>query len=180
MVDIESIINTLESFSHNPLFLEYGLFGLFINGILSPILPFPPEVTGSALILAGESKISVAAILAVSWIISCIIGYYIGLTGNNLKRLLKKRKGVQHKDDRGNYSDNSKNEKRAYNLLSKYGWIILLLSPWIPVIGDIITIIAGIKRYDFKKYIISISIGKTIRAIIIVYLNALVIPLIFN
>lgn len=177
MVDIESITHTLESLSQDSLFSGYGLLGLFVNGVFSPILPFPPEITSSALILAGESKVYVALTLAVSWIISSIFGYYIGAWGNNFirERLIKSPGDETHKNDNKGGS-----KEKAYQLLSKYGWFILFVSPWIPIIGDIITIIAGVKKYDFKKYLISISAGKTMRAIAIVYLYALVMPLVFN
>lgn len=178
MIDIELIAIIMNSLKQDSLFSVYGLLGLFINGVFSPILPFPPEITASVLILAGESKVYVAVTLAVSWIISSIFGYYVGTLGNKFfkERLIRNSKGKQSKDN------NNKGEykKKAFQLLSKYGWFILFVSPWIPIIGDLITIIAGIKRYDFKKYIISISAGKTVRAIVVVYLNALIMPLIFN
>jgi membrane protein YqaA with SNARE-associated domain len=41
-----------------------------------------------------------------------------------------------------------------------------------PILGDIIVIIAGVKRYSPKKYIISMSIGKIIRAVAIVFFTS--------
>jgi membrane protein YqaA with SNARE-associated domain len=35
------------------------------------------------------------------------------------------------------------------------------VSPWIPVLGDIIPLIAGAKRYEIKKFMIAIAAGKT-------------------
>lgn len=46
------------------------------------------------------------------------------------------------------------------HLLERYGWAIIFVAPWIPVLGDIIPAIAGAKRYDVKKIMIAISAGK--------------------
>lgn len=182
MTGLEYLSNLFQSLSQNSLFTNYGPFGLLVNSILSPILPFPPEVTASALILTGESMAIVAVILSVGWIISCVMGYYIGFYGNNfIERRFALKSGIQynHKDKEDNNTE-GRNKHRAYILLNRYGWAILFISPWIPIIGDIITIVAGIRRYPFRTYIISIGIGKVVRAIIIVYLHSLIMPLIFN
>jgi membrane protein YqaA with SNARE-associated domain len=182
MTDLEFLFDLSQSISQSSLFTDYGLYGLLVNSVLSPIIPFPPEVTASALILTGESMVIVATILSVGWIISCVIGYYIGFYGNNfIKRRFALKSGIQynHKDKEDNNTE-GKNKHRAYILLNRYGWAILFISPWIPIIGDIITIVAGIKRYPFRKYIISIGIGKVVRAIVIVYLHSLIMPLIIN
>jgi membrane protein YqaA with SNARE-associated domain len=46
------------------------------------------------------------------------------------------------------------------------------MSPWIPVLGDIIPLIAGAKRYDFKKFMIAIAAGKTVRAVAMIFLGS--------
>ena len=182
MTELEFLSDLYQTISQNSLFTDYGPFGLLVNSILSPILPFPPEITASALILTGESLAFVTAILSIGWIISCVLGYYIGFYGNNfIKRRVAKKSEIQYDHKEKAVGNNIEGEKhRAYVLLNRYGWVILFVSPWIPIIGDIITIVAGIKRYPFRKYIISIGIGKVVRALIIVYLHSLVVPLIFN
>lgn len=178
-MSIQEFFNEIDTIFDNPLFLEYGLWGLFINGVFSPILPIPPELTSSALILAGESKISVAIVLSVGWILSAFFGYYLGLSGN---KIIKNKivKDSREKMDKTEITNKKAGLLSKYQLFGKYGWIAILISPWIPILGDIITIIAGIKRYDFKKYIIAISIGKIIKSIVVVYLNFIILPLIFN
>lgn len=81
--NIESIVDTIvDATIDNPIFVRFGLFGLFMNGVLSPILPFPPELTSSALIFAGESKTNVSLVLVLGWIIGGMFGYYLGLSSN--------------------------------------------------------------------------------------------------
>ena len=69
------IIDALNSFINNPLFAEYGRIGLFVNGVFSTFIPFPPEVTAITLILAGISRIEILVILVTSWIIGAALGY---------------------------------------------------------------------------------------------------------
>ncbi len=65
-------------------------------------------------------------------------------------------------------------------MLEKYGWIIIFLSPWIPIFGDVIPIIAGVKKYNFKKFVVVMSIGKTVKAVAIVYFLAIIISSFFH
>ncbi|MDQ3718656.1 MAG: VTT domain-containing protein, partial [Thermoproteota archaeon] len=58
------------------------------------------------------------------------------------------------------------------HLLERYGWAIIFVAPWVPVLGDIIPAIAGAKRYDMKKFMIAISAGKTARAVATIFLGS--------
>ncbi|MHB9160991.1 MAG: hypothetical protein ACYC6W_08965 [Nitrosotalea sp.] len=54
--------------------------------------------------------------------------------------------------------------------MTKYGWFtIIFFSPWIPIIGDVVSIIAGTKRYNIVKYSIAMTVGKTVKAVAIVF-----------
>jgi SNARE associated Golgi protein len=67
--------------------------------------------------------------------------------------------------------DKSK-QSRYRQLLERYGWAIIFVAPWIPVLGDIIPAIAGAKRYDVKKFMMAISAGKTTRAVATIFLGS--------
>lgn len=175
-IDLDSLVDTAYEIINNPIFKNYGLVGLGVNGILSPVLPFPPEVTASALILGGQSSSIVALVLAGSWILGSVLWYYGALFGYGIigKRALgsndKAKKGVitrHHNND-----EHVTTDKKAVRLIAKYGWVIILISPWIPILGDLIPLMAGIKKYNFKKYLIAISIGKIIRAVAIVFFSS--------
>src|SRR5918992_5199166 len=83
------ILDVVNSFINNPLFAEYGRVGLFINGVFSTFIPFPPEVTAISLVLAGISRIEILLILVTSWIIGAALGYYAGLYGKKLIAIFK-------------------------------------------------------------------------------------------
>lgn len=198
---IVQIIDAINGFINNPLFAEYGRIGLFINGVFSTFIPFPPELTAISLVFAGISRIEILIILITSWVIGAALGYYAGLYGKKLVAIFKSRRKETKKieeDDEEDYTDNNKpslhynhnihnnatsngrlnkrkdegKHSRYRLLLERYGWAIIFVSPWIPVLGDIIPIIAGAKRYDFKKFMIVISAGKVVRAVAMIFLGS--------
>jgi membrane protein YqaA with SNARE-associated domain len=81
-------------------------------------------------------------------------------------------KSVRKKPDK-------KKEGTSASLLKKYGWVILFISPWIPIIGDSIPIIAGATKYNFRIFSIAIISGKVVKGIAIVFFGSLILPLIF-
>lgn len=198
---IVQIIDAINGFINNPLFAEYGRIGLFINGVFSTFIPFPPELTAISLVFAGISRIEILIILITSWVIGAALGYYAGLYGKKLVAIFKSRRKETKKieeDDEEDYTDNNKpslqynhyihnnatsngrlnkrkdegKHSRYRLLLERYGWAIIFVSPWIPVLGDIIPLIAGAKRYDFKKFMIVISAGKVVRAVAMIFLGS--------
>lgn len=197
---LPQILEAINRFINNPLFTEYGMVGLFINGVFSTFIPFPPEVTAISLVLAGISRTEIFAILVTSWIIGAAVGYYAGLSGKKLADIFKGRRkktekpGEEDADDDNNktspeydhkipndatnesrHQEKKKNESkqsRYRHLLERYGWAIIFVAPWIPVLGDIIPAIAGAKRYDVKKFMIAISAGKTARAVATIFLGS--------
>lgn len=83
-----------------------------------------------------------------------IVNYYLGLKGEEYlieKNLIKEK-----------YINICK------NYFDKYGFITILLS-WLPIIGDPITFVAGILKYDFKKFVILVTIAKLSRYIFIAW-----------
>jgi membrane-associated protein len=63
-------------------------------------------------------------------------------------------------------------QSRYRQLLERYGWAVIFVSPWIPILGDIIPVIAGAKRYDMKKFMIAIAAGKIARAVAMIFLGS--------
>jgi membrane protein YqaA with SNARE-associated domain len=79
-----------------------------------------------------------------------LINYFLGYKGKEF--LLKKKIIDLKKLERGEFR------------FKKYGSFALFLSP-LPIIGDPITFIAGVFRYDLKKFILIVFFAKTIRYI---------------
>ena len=48
---------------------------------------------------------------------------------------------------------------KSKNYFDKYGAFSILFS-WLPIVGDPITFVAGILKYDFKKFLILVIVAK--------------------
>jgi membrane protein YqaA with SNARE-associated domain len=146
----------ISSIVHDTLFIKYGLMGLFFNGMFSSFIPIPTELTISALLLGGVNPLDVFVVLTISSIVGGYIAYYLGYNGRLLRKLRK--------------TPEKKYEQKSINIMTKYGWsTIIFFSPWIPIIGDVVSIIAGTKKYNIVRYTIAMTTGKTVKAVAIVF-----------
>ena len=161
------VYDIIEPIIHNSFFVKYGLVGLFLNGMLSSIIPIPTELTISALLLSGKDKFIVFVTLAISSIVGGFMAYYIGFSGNKFVKILYKKPHKRHEDKTG-------------ALLERYGWLVIFFSPWIPIVGDIIPMIAGAKRYNLKNFTIVMISGKVVKATAIVFFSSWILPFIFS
>ena len=82
-----------------------------------------------------------------------IINYWLGLKGETY--LVEKN------------IINEKKILKAQNYFNKYGAYSLLFS-WLPIIGDPITFIAGVVKYDFKKFVLLVLIAKAGRYLFVI------------
>ena len=82
-----------------------------------------------------------------------VVNYFLGLKGEEYlinKKLL-----------------NEKYIIKAKTYFDKYGiWSILF--SWLPIIGDSITFVAGVLKYDFKKFLILVVVAKFSRYLFLV------------
>lgn len=166
IIFVEAITIGGAALLNNPFFVRLGLIGLFINSLLSSVIPIPTELTTSGLLLAGQSKMAIFTVLVSGSILGGFIAYYIGYGGVRFLKWFWKK-------------PNKKDENRSTSLLKKYGWVILFISPWIPIIGDSIPIIAGATKYNFRLFSIIIILGKVVKGVAIVFFGSLILPLIF-
>ncbi len=65
-------------------------------------------------------------------------------------------------------SDVEKQDKNHNKLLDKFGWSAIFFAAWIPIVGDLILISAGVKKMKFIKFSIFMISGKIIKTIIVV------------
>jgi membrane protein YqaA with SNARE-associated domain len=129
---------------------------LFTVAFLSAtLLPLGSE----ALLLYDISQQNTVSLL---WIVATVgntlgamLNYWLGLKGETY---------LEKKD----YLSAEKMEK-ARSMFDTYGGWTLLLS-WAPVIGDPLTFIAGMLRYDFKMFGIIVLVAKGLRYAVIIFL----------
>ena len=84
-----------------------------------------------------------------------VINYFLGLKG---EEYLINKKLI-----------NEKYISKIKTYFDKYGFWSILFS-WLPIIGDSITFVAGILKYDFRKFLILVIIAKFSRYLFVAFL----------
>lgn len=119
---------------------------LFFNAFISATLfPLGSEALLIYNITEGYNIYALLFFATLGNSLGSVLNYYFGLKGEEFlvrKKLL-----------------NEKNIEKSKKYFDKYGGFTLLLS-WLPIIGDPLTFIAGILKYDIKKFIILVVIAK--------------------
>ena len=116
----------------------------------------PTEILTSALLIGGENIVLVAITLIIGSIIGGVLNYFIGFGGNKLVKRMKKK------------SDVEKQNKKHNKILDKFGWSAIFFAAWIPIVGDLILISAGVKKMRLVKFSIFMISGKIIKTIVVV------------
>ena len=127
-----------------------SLFSVFASSCLSAtLLPGNSEVLLVALLLSGVSQPWLLVLIAT-------MGNSLGgLTNVILGRFFPLRK-------------TSRWQEKATGFLNRYGAAALLLS-WMPVIGDLLCLLAGWMRISWGPVIFFLCLGKALRYVVIAF-----------
>ena len=136
--------------------------GLFIAAFLAAflaatILPAQSEAGLAALILASRASfILLVATASLGNVLGSVVNWYLG---RGINRFIGKR-----------WVPANAQLSRATRLYSRYGRWSLLLS-WAPIIGDPLTVVAGIMREPLLRFLLIVGIAKTSRYIVVAMLT---------
>lgn len=132
-----------------------GYIGLFLAALVAAtVLPMQSEAVLAALLLGGER--SVAALLVVATIGNVLGSVINWLLGRYLLRF----------KDRRWFPSNDHQLKRAQNWYRRYGrWS--LLGSWLPVVGDPLTVVAGIMREPLLPFTVLVTLAKGTRYLVL-------------
>ncbi len=137
-------------------FAELGYIGLFISAFLAAtILPLSSELVFSALLLSGASPNALIIVATAGNVLGALTNYALGYWASlgAIKKWLRL----------------SESEfLNAENRFKKYGLWSLLLA-WVPIIGDPLTVVAGILRIRLRWFLILVTTGKLLRYLVISY-----------
>ena len=129
---------------------------LFLIAFLSAtLLPLGSEALLFYDITQNHSLFLLWIFATVGNTLGAIFNYWIGLKG---EVYLEKKK----------YLSIEKMDKYR-SFFDRYGGYSLLMS-WVPIIGDPLTLIAGVLRYNFKYFIVIVSFAKGLRYAVIIFL----------
>lgn len=134
---------------------DYGYLNLFILSFLaSTVLPFGSEALVIALVYQGFSPFTVVMVATVGNFLGSCTTYYLGLKGRHvLERYL---------------SPSPEKLEKSERLFNKYG-VYTLLFTWVPGIGDVITMVAGLMQLSFRSFSVLVFLGKFGRYLVLAY-----------
>ena len=138
-------------------FSELGYIGLFIAAFLgATVLPLSSEIVFSALLLSGLSPTTTVIIATTGNVLGSLTNYALGYWAS----LVVIKKWLRMSED---------DFVRAQQRFIKYGTFSLCFA-WVPIIGDPLTVMAGIVRVRLRWFLILVTAGKLLRYVIISYI----------
>ena len=128
-----------------------ALLGLFVTCLAAgSIVPIPSEAAFVALILTGDFSVwTLVAVATVGNVTGSTINWFLGL-------------GAARFEGRPWFPASGRSLERARSWYHRYGRWSLLLS-WLPLLGDPLTIVAGVMREPIWFFLIIVSIAKFCR-----------------
>ena len=131
---------------------------LFIISFLAAtILPFSSELTLAGM-MATSSYDNLLLLLVAS--LGNVLGSAVNWILGFYSRKLSKKKWFPFKDEQ------IENSSKWFNKFGRWS----LLFAWVPIIGDPLTLAAGLLRVKFIEFLILVTIGKVSRYLVIFYL----------
>ncbi|MDB4846346.1 DedA family protein [Candidatus Pelagibacter sp.] len=128
-----------------------------ISFLAATILPFSSELTLAGLIATSNyDNLSLLIVASFGNILGSVVNWVLGFYSRNLT--IKKWFLIENKKI-----------ENASKWFIKFGKFSLLFA-WVPVIGDPLTLVAGLFRVKFTEFLILVTIGKVSRYIAIFYL----------
>ncbi len=138
-------------------FEELGLIGLFLVSFLAAtILPFSSEAILAIMVSDSKSLISLLVVASLGNILGGMFNYYIGHLGK-LSWAEKYLKITKRDIDKWCIK------------IERFGSILAFFC-WLPVIGDPLALALGYFRVSPLKVLIYLSLGKTLRYGVVIYL----------
>jgi membrane protein YqaA with SNARE-associated domain len=131
---------------------EVGVYGgLFLASLIAAtILPMQSEAALVGLILTGHYPVWLLLLVASCGnILGSVINWLLG-------------RGIDHYRDRPWFPANAEKLARAGRWYRRYGKWSLLFA-WLPIIGDPLTVVAGVLREPFWPFLALVSTGKFAR-----------------
>ncbi len=132
-----------------------GYTGLFLSAFLAAtFVPASSEVVLMGLAATGDySPLWLLAVASSGNTLGSVVNWWLG-------------RFCLRWQDRPWYPAKPDTLEKASRWFNRYGVWSLLLS-WVPVIGDPITLVAGVLRVPFWKFLVLVAIAKTLRYMVV-------------
>ena len=133
---------------------ELGVYaGLFLVAFLAAtVLPAQSEVGLAGLLLSEDySLVVLVAVASAGNTLGAVVNWVLG-------------RGIDRFSDRPWFPVKPERLERATRWYHRYGRWSLLLS-WAPIVGDPLTVVAGVLREPFVSFLVLVTLAKTGRYI---------------
>lgn len=128
--------------------------GLFLSALAAAtMLPMQSEAVLVGLLVADYSPWLLIAVASVGNVLGSAINWLLG-------------RGIERFRNRPWFPASDAGLQRAQSWYRRYGKWSLLLS-WVPIIGDPLTVIAGVLREPFWVFLLLVAIAKTGRYLVL-------------
>lgn len=129
--------------------------GLFMAALAASdcILPMQSEAVLVGLLLADYSPWLLITVASVGNVLGSVINWLLG-------------RGIERFRDRPWFPASGAKLERAQHWYRRYGKWSLLLS-WAPIIGDPLTVVAGVLREPFPMFLLLVTIAKIGRYLVL-------------
>ncbi|MFZ9733576.1 MAG: YqaA family protein [Burkholderiaceae bacterium] len=135
---------------------DLAVYGsLFLSALLAAtILPMQSEAVFVAYLLAGTTPgLALLAVASIGNTLGAVVNWLLG-------------RGLERFKDRRWFPVGPQALARAQDWYARWGRWSLLLS-WMPVIGDPITVAAGVMREPFWRFLLLVGLAKTGRYLVL-------------
>jgi membrane protein YqaA with SNARE-associated domain len=128
-----------------------------ISFLAATILPFSSELTLAGLIVTSNyDNLLLLIVASFGNVLGSVVNWALGFYSRNLSS----KKWFPFKETQ---------IEKSSKWFRKFGKWSLLFA-WVPVLGDPLTLIAGLLRVKFLDFIVLVAIGKVSRYLVIFYL----------
>ena len=138
------------------IFLQFGYPGQFISSFLAAtILPLSSEIVLVLLLANHYDPMVTIAVATLGNVLGSVVNYAMGFWGSQtvLQRLLK----ISHRE-----------MASARKRFSRYG-VFSLFFAWVPVVGDPLTVVAGVLKINWFIFLSLVTAGKLLRYLVVGY-----------
>ena len=136
-----------------------NITGVFLSAFLAAtILPFSSEIVLSALYGAGGgTAVMLLLVATIGNVLGSLVNWALGLY-------------LLHWQSHNLFPFSATQIRRAKVWFQRYG-VWTLLMAWVPVVGDPLTLVAGLLRVNVWLFLILVTIGKAGRYITVLWLT---------
>lgn len=128
-----------------------GLF--FVAFAAATILPMQSEAALAGLLIADYSPFLLISVASVGNVLGSVANWVLG-------------RGIERFRERRWFPASKQALERAQRWYHRYGKWSLLLS-WVPIIGDPLTVVAGVMKEPLTHFVLLVSIAKVARYLIV-------------